>query len=207
MSPFVIRLSIWSLVDILVLNWVLRTKINARLRPQRLLRKLRLILTVHVLFLLLLKQRQKAFADRKRVEQTYAVGDQMLLSTKNMMLKHAEQSRKLMPKWVGPVEIVQKVGNLVYELKMNPGRRIHPVFHVSLLKPYKFDGRIQPPPHQIELEGHLEYEVDCILDHRFSDMKRQKLSYSIPWKVYGPEHNSWEPEANVANASDLIGEY
>jgi hypothetical protein len=38
-----------------------------------------------------------------------------------MMLKHAERSRKLMPKWVGPFEIVQKVGNLAYELKMNPG--------------------------------------------------------------------------------------
>jgi hypothetical protein len=124
-----------------------------------------------------------------------------------MMLKHAEQSRKLMPKWVGPFEIVQKVGNLAYELKMNPCWRIHPVFHVSLLEPYRSHGRTQPPPHQIELEGHLEYEVDCRLDHRFSDIKRQKLSYLIAWKGYGPEHNSWEPEANVANAPDLIGDY
>jgi hypothetical protein len=125
------------------------------------------------------QQRQKAFADRKRVEQTYAVGDQVLLSTKNMMLKHAERSRKLLPKWVGPFEIVQKVGKLAYELKMNPGWQIHPVFHVSLLERYKSDGRTQPPPHPIELEGHLEYDVDCILDHRFSDRKRQKLSYLI----------------------------
>jgi hypothetical protein len=153
------------------------------------------------------EQRQKAIADRKRVDMNHAVGDQVLLSTKNMMLKHAERSRKLMPRWVGPFKVLQKVGNLAYRLEMNPGWRIHPVFHVSLLEPYRSDGRVQPPPIPIELEGHLEYEVECILDHRFSDKKRQKLSYLISWKGYGLEHNSWEPEANVANAPDLIGEY
>jgi hypothetical protein len=101
------------------------------------------------------------------------------MSTKNMMLKHAERSRKLMPRWVGPFKVLQKVGNLAYRLEMNPGWRIHPVFHVSLLEPYRSDGRVQPPPIPIELEGHLEYEVECMLDHRFSDKKRQKLSYLI----------------------------
>jgi hypothetical protein len=124
-----------------------------------------------------------------------------------MMLKHAERSRKLMPRWVGPFKVLQKVGNLAYRLEMNPGWRIHPVFHVSLLEPYRSDGRVQPPPIPIKLEGHLEYEVECILDHRFSDKKRQRLSYLISWKGYGLEHNSWEPEANVANAPYLIGEY
>ena len=124
-----------------------------------------------------------------------------------MTLKHAERSRKLMPRWVGPFKVLQKVGNLAYRLEMNPGWRIHPVFHVSLLEPYRSDGRTQPPPIPLEWEGHLEYEVECILDHRFSDMKRQKLKYLIAWKGYGPEHNTWEPEANVANAPDLIGEY
>jgi hypothetical protein len=120
----------------------------------------------------------------------HAVGDQVLLSTKNMMLKHAERSRKLMPRWVGPLKVLQKVGNLANRLEMNPGWRIHLVFHVSLLEPYRSDGRVQPPPVPIELEGHLEYEVECILDHRFSDKKRQKLSYLISWKGYGLEHNS-----------------
>jgi hypothetical protein len=118
-----------------------------------------------------------------------------------MMLKHAERSRKLMPRWVGPFKVLQKVGNLAYRPEM------HPVFHVSLLEPYRSDGRVQPPPIPIKLEGHLEYEVECILDHRFSDKKRQKLKYLISWKGYGLEDHLWEPKANVANAPDLIGEY
>jgi hypothetical protein len=108
-----------------------------------------------------------------------------------MMLKHAERSRKLMPRWVGPFKVLQKVGKMAYRLEMNPGWRIHPVFHVSLLEPYRSDGRVQPPPIPIELEGHLEYEAEFILDHRFSDKKRQKLPYLISWKGYGLEHNSW----------------
>jgi hypothetical protein len=106
------------------------------------------------------QQRQEAIADCKRVDIDHAVGDQVLLSTKNMMLKHAEQSRKLMPRWVGPFKVLQKVDNLAYKLEMNPVRRVHPVFHVSLLEPYRSDGRVQPPSVPIELKGHLEYEVE-----------------------------------------------
>jgi hypothetical protein len=119
-----------------------------------------------------------------------------------MMLKHAERSRlKLMPRWVGPFKVLQKVGNLTYGLEMNPGWRIHPVFHVSLLEPSRSDGRVQPPPIPIELEGHPKYKVDCILDQHFSNKKRQKLLYLISWKGYGLKYKSWEPEANVANCT------
>ena len=44
------------------------------------------------------------------------VGDQVLRSTKNLILKHAERSRKLTPRWVGPFTVVQKVGSLAYKL-------------------------------------------------------------------------------------------
>ena len=84
---------------------------------------------------------------------------------------------------------------------------MHPVFQVSLLEPYKSDGRIRPPPPPIELEGALEYEVEAIEKHRVKGRKRPKTSYLVAWKRYGPEHNSWEPEANVANAPEKIAEY
>jgi hypothetical protein len=124
-----------------------------------------------------------------------------------MNLKHAEKSRKLLPRWIGPFKIVQKVGNLAYKLEMSPGWRIHPVFHVSLLELYKSNGRVQPPPPPIELEGHLEYEVESILDHRFTSKKRDRVSYLLKWKGYDQSHNSWEPETHVANCPDLVGEY
>jgi hypothetical protein len=65
------------------------------------------------------QQRQKAFADKNRVEKTLKVGDKVLLSTKYLNLKHSKKSRKLLPKWIGPFEVVQVVGPVAYKLKMN----------------------------------------------------------------------------------------
>jgi hypothetical protein len=45
--------------------------------------------------------------------------------------------------------------------------KVQPVFHVSLLEPYKESnilGRIQPPPPCIEIDSHEEYEVEAVLD-------------------------------------------
>jgi hypothetical protein len=138
------------------------------------------------------QQRQKALADKRRIDQEYKAGDKVLLSTKYLNLKHSEKSRKLLPKWIGPFEVVQVVVSVAYKLKMNPGWRVHPVFHVSLLEPYREDGRVQPPPPPIEMEGALVYEVESILEHRFRGIKNPKAYYKVAWKGYGVEHNSWE---------------
>jgi hypothetical protein len=153
------------------------------------------------------QQRQKALADKSRVEKTLKVGDKVLLSTKYLNLKHSEKSRKLLPKWIGPFEVVQVVGPVAYKLKMNPGWRVHPVFHVSLLEPYRESGRVQPPPPPIEMEGALEYEVESIIEHRFRGIKNPKAYYKVAWKGYGIEHNSWEPESNVVNAPEVVADY
>jgi hypothetical protein len=78
------------------------------------------------------QRRQKAFADERRVEKVYKVGDKVLLIMKYLNLKHSETNRKLLLKWIGPFEAVQLVGSVAYELEMNPGWRFHPVFHVLL---------------------------------------------------------------------------
>jgi hypothetical protein len=67
------------------------------------------------------QQRQKVFVDQHRVEKVYKVSDKVLLSTKYLNLKHSETNRKFLPKWIGPFEVVQVVGPVAYELKMNPG--------------------------------------------------------------------------------------
>jgi hypothetical protein len=164
-------------------------------------------LTLARKLLIAAQQRHEAYADQHRIEKSYSVGDQVLLKTKYLNIKHAETNRNLLPKWIGPFKIVQKVGPVSYELEMNLGWRVHPVFHVSLLEPYKSEGRVPPPPPPIEVEGALEYEVETIEKHRFSGTKRPKTSYLIAWKGYGPEHNSWEPEKNVVNALEKISEY
>jgi hypothetical protein len=153
------------------------------------------------------QQRQKALADKRCIDQEFKVGDKVLLSTKYINLKHSKKSRKLLPKWIGPFEVVQVVGPVAYKLKMNPGWRVHPVFHISLLELYREDGRVQPPPPPIKMEGALEYEVESIFEHRFRGIKNPKAYYKVAWKDYGVEHNSWEPESNVVNAPEIVADY
>jgi hypothetical protein len=153
------------------------------------------------------QKRQKALADKRRIDQEFKVGDKVLLSTKYLNLKHNEKSRKLLPKWIGPFEVVQVVGPVAYKLKMNPGWRVHPVFHISLLEPYREDGQVQPSPPPIEMEGALEYEVESILEHRFRGIKNPNAYYKVAWKGYGVEHNSWEPESNVVNMPEIVADY
>jgi hypothetical protein len=78
--------------------------------------------------------------------------------------------------------------------------KIHPVFHVSLLEPYKESttpGRLPPPPPLIEINGEEEFEVSKIID---SSINRKRLEYLVHWQGYEISERTWEPAANHANA-------
>ena len=109
---------------------------------------------------------------------------------------------------MGPFAVVQAVGLVAYKLDLPANLKIHDVFHVSLLKPYSWDGRTQPPPPTIYEDGIPEYEVERILDHR--DVKRgrtKRREFLVSWQGYGPEHNSWEPEYNLTRSKEAVQDY
>jgi hypothetical protein len=113
-------------------------------------------------------------------------------------------SKKLAHKRLGPYEILDKIGKTSYKLKLPKTMRVHPVFHVSLLYGHPMDEfrrRPNPPPPVVTLEGEEEYEVEKILNSR--KVGRQ-LQYLIHWKGYGPEEDTWQPKADVANTPELV---
>ena len=154
------------------------------------------------------RSRQQNQADKHRRHVEFAELDKVLLSSKNISLRGVG-TPKLMPKWLGPFKVLRKVGPVAYKLELPETARIHDVFHVSLLKPYRSDGSVQPPdPHYIM--GGEEYEVEEILTHRmrkFGRAKHETQEFLIKWLGYGPEHNTWEPESNVMNAPEKLAEY
>ena len=160
--------------------------------------------------LLRAQDRQKAYADKGRREEELEVGQKVLLNTKHLNLR-TPGSRKLVPKWVGPFVVTEKIGPVAYRLDLSGTLPIHDVFHVSLLKPYKDGGRQQPAPPPLVVGDTLEYEVDKILAHRdvrFGPSSRKpKREYLVSWTGYGPEYNLWLGESECQNCPEKIQQY
>jgi hypothetical protein len=110
--------------------------------------------------------RQKVQADKHRSEEpSFAEGTGVLLSTKNIQWKHPG-ARKLLPLWIGPFEILQKIGKVAYKLQLPEGMKMHNVIHVNLLKKFiSGTGKVVPPPPAELISGYLEYEVERVIDH------------------------------------------
>ncbi len=131
----------------------------------------------------------------------------MLLSTQHAKLS-AIGCKKLLPKWIGPFKVLARVGAVAYRLKLPPHLKWHGVFHVSLLRPYRDSGTVAPPPLPEVIEGEVEYVVESILNHRVLGAgKRPRKQYLVKWEGYGPEHNSWEPEAHLVRCDEALREY
>jgi transposase InsO family protein len=151
------------------------------------------------------QERQKAFADKKRREVHYQEGQLLLLSTKNLRIRHPG-ARKLLPKWIGPFRVNKKIGRVAYRLELPIHMRIHNVFHVALLKPYRSDGVVQPPSIPEILDDDIQFEIERVLTHRKRQIgKRVIIDYLIQWAGYGPEHNSWEHENRLH--AELVKNY
>ena len=83
---------------------------------------------------------------------------------------------------------------------------VHDVIHVCYLKPYRDDGRNKSPPVPGMIDDEPEFEVQEILDHRYTKRGRQrKLEYLLHFTCYGAEHDMWQD--NVTNCSELVQEY
>ena len=79
------------------------------------------------------QSRQKSYADTKRKEVTYEVGDRTYLRVSPLRgLKRFGVKGKLAPWFVGPYRVLEHMGEVAYKLELPEALSgVHDVFHVS----------------------------------------------------------------------------
>ena len=105
---------------------------------------------------------------------------------------------KLSPRFIGPFEILERVGIVAYRLAFSPSMSgVHEVFHVSMLQKYTPD-----PAHVVDW-GQIKVDTDetfeegpmFILDSRDKVLRRKTVRLvRVLWRHYGVEESTWERE-------------
>ncbi|KAK3003996.1 hypothetical protein RJ639_018424 [Escallonia herrerae] len=160
-------------------------------------------------------RRMKKHADKNRRSQEFNVGDKV-------MVKLLQQDRKflrgrdsrLLQKYEGPLTIVKKIGKMAY--KVDPphwwSRQLHPVFHVSMLKPF-YEDTADPSRGQIKRQGLKpkaagKRVAEAILNDRVIIASRKRhQEYLVKWQGQMDEENTWERAADLSAYADKIEAY
>ena len=149
-----------------------------------------------------LKTDRRPWRESRR-DVVYTPGEYVWLNPKHLMLK-SPGTRKLLPRFVGPYEVLEKVGEVACRLKLPKHTKIHNVFHVSLLKPCRLSGKSVPSPNTlIEFDTQTGYQVELVLTHReraaptANDPTRVVKTYLVKYVDRGPEYNAWVSERGL----------
>ena len=108
--------------------------------------------------------RQKSYADMKRKYIRYEVGEKVFLKVSpwKKVIRFGKKG-KLSPRFIGPYEVIKKVGPVAYCLALPLElEKIHNVFHVSMLRRYRSDPSHVVSSETIELRPDLTYEEEPI---------------------------------------------
>ncbi len=109
------------------------------------------------------------------------------MSTKHVHLKMRRRGgiAKLMPKYIGPFKVIERLGSVAYRLALFPNSSMHPVFHVSLLSAYHTDA------------SH-EWRWVC---------GRPQLFYLVHWDGFSHDNDTTELAGNLFQASAPVAPY
>ncbi|RVW23422.1 Transposon Ty3-G Gag-Pol polyprotein [Vitis vinifera] len=148
------------------------------------------------------QSRQKSYADNCRRDLEFEVGDHVFLkvSPMNSIMKFGRKE-KLSPRFVGPFEVLERVGTLAYKVALPPSlSKVHNVFHVSILRKYIYD-----PSHVVELEP-IQISKDLTYEEvpvQIVDVMEKVLRHAvvklvkIQWSNHSIREATWELEEEM----------
>ena len=146
--------------------------------------------------------RQKSYVDLKKKDIQYEIGEKVFLkiSPWKKVMRFGKKG-KLSPTSIGSYEVIKKVGLVAYRVALPPElKKIHNVFHVSMLRRYRSD-----PPHVvssevIELKPDLTYEEEPveILAREVKELWNKRIPLvKVLWRNHKTEEATWENEETM----------
>jgi len=141
------------------------------------------------------QERMRRYEDpNRKPPPAYQVGDLVMLNGRN--IKTRRPSRKMDHKNHGPFQIEKIISPLALRLMLPRKWKIHNVFHVSLLEPYRTsEHRTPPDPSKIlreadDIEQSEEYDVEEVMSSR---KQGRRVLYLVKWLDY-PDQKDWTEE-------------
>jgi hypothetical protein len=134
-------------------------------------------------------------------------GDLVWLEGTNIHTTHPKA--KLAPKQHGPFKVMYSTPTNC-KLVLPKTWHVHPVFHNTLLSPYKetiaHGTNFTRPPSDIVKGEEEHYKVETVLQSRLTPNKKG-IQYLIKWKGYPSSENSWLPASQMKHAVELVKEF
>ena len=136
--------------------------------------------------------RQQSYADLKRRALQFSVGDHVFLKISPMKgVMRFGKKEKLAPRYIGPYEILDRVGKVSYRLALPPHlSQVHPVFHISFLQKYVPNEMHVLPVQEILIRDDLSYEEQpvAIADRQIRKLRRREIvMLKIQWQRHSLE--------------------
>ncbi|KAK6148426.1 hypothetical protein DH2020_019338 [Rehmannia glutinosa] len=111
------------------------------------------------------QDRQKSYADRRRKDLQFEVLDKVFLKVAPLkgMVRFGKKG-KLRPRYIGPFEILDRIGDVAYRLALPPElAAVHNVFHISMLRKYISDPSDIINHEELDVSNNLAYEERLLL--------------------------------------------
>lgn len=147
----------------------------------------------------------KAIYDNHHADRQFAPGTwvYVCLHPYKQMTSRLSKHNRLSPRYFGPYQVLQRIGQVAYKLQLPTGSKIHDVFHVSLLKE-KVSEQVPTSSTLPTISPALQCvhpRPAAILHSRVNGMKPEIL---VQWEGLPPSAATWEPQECFETQSTAI---
>jgi hypothetical protein len=145
------------------------------------------------------QSRQKSYADKRRRELKFDVGDHVYLKVSPIRgTRGFRVHGKLAPRYIGPYPVIKRIGTVAYKIKLSEQLSdVHNVFHVSQRRRCLRVPEEQVVPDTLDLQDDLRYQEVTIkiLDTMTRRTQTQAFKLcKVQWSRHSKAEATWERE-------------